>query len=159
MSNNNGENTQGQDSEAVAKSSAYEVLERQMLFWDAEGEKLLSKIEKVYLRENAFNRIEFAAICKALGNAREKAVDAASKLINYQNPRLANMNITKQEVKRFVIEAPRLIEDKDVWLERVREDQARLPQPAPINSRQDVLDIAKQANQIEDAELVDVNAE
>ena len=82
-------------------------------------------------------------------------VDAATKLINYESPKLSQVDVTRNVIKRhvMVIPGPKLqFEDEQEWLAWVQFDQRRLEALKPTKdvSIADLL----QKNDVEDAEEV-----
>jgi hypothetical protein len=130
---------------------AIDLLYEAMLFWREEGSKLIKQL--IYkLNVEGEGRVA-AQIARTWKDVDDRWIDIASKLAPYQSAKHANVVINKTETKRFVIEAPRVMEDKRAWAELVAREQALLP-------KHDVLHTINNADDtIDDAEFMDVNAE
>jgi len=138
--------------------TAFQVLEKTMIFWHNEAQIIFDRL-KSFKVLNRITALEYGQICKELGDARTKAVDCASKLINYQNPKLSNLQIDKKTTKRFVIVAPPAVANGKEWLEKVEQDHKLLPPSRVVLKPEEMTDYAAKANElntiIEEAEILD----
>jgi hypothetical protein len=111
---------------------AVDMLYDAMLFWHDEGSKLIKQL-KDKLNVEGEGRIA-ANIAKIWKDVDDRWIDIAAKLAPYQSAKLSNIQVTKNEIKRFVIEVPSIIEDKREWLSKVEKEQKLLPKPTIINN-------------------------
>ena len=123
-------------------NKAVDMLYEAMVFWHKEGVKLIKQLH-TKLNEEGAGR-EAANIARLWKGVDDRWIDIAAKLAPYQSSKLSNIQITKTETKRFVIEAPRVITDKKEWLNLVDEEQKLLPKPVvvsqPMNGHGDDID-------------------
>ena len=54
-------------------------------------------------------------------------IDCAAKLAPYQNAKLQSVTIDKKVTHRYVIQAPTPIQNKETWLEQVKETTPQIP--------------------------------
>lgn len=118
------------------KSSSFVVIEKNMLFWDERGEDLLKKLLKFLdTHENKFGisaADKVARVTQALADAKQKAVDAAAKLIPFQAPKLSNIELKSKQVHRFVVQAPTPAPNAHAWLSQVNQEAKMLPSAQQI---------------------------
>ena len=128
---------------------AIDLLYEAMFFWHGEGIRLIRDL-RFALNSQSLGH-EAANIAKIWKGVDDRWIDIAAKLAPYQSSKLSSMIIKKDETKRFVIEAPRVIADKQQWLELVAKEQKLLPKTdivGKMNGHDDTID---------EAEYVDVN--
>lgn len=110
-----------------------------MLFWDERGEDLLKKLLKFLdTHENKFGisaADKVARVTQALADAKQKAVDAAAKLIPFQAPKLSNIELKSKQIHRFVVQAPTPAPNADAWLSQVNHEAKMLPSAQQIIAR------------------------
>lgn len=109
------------------QKKATDLLYEAMLFWQSEGIRLIKRIEFI-LDSNGDGRLALQ-LAKTWKDVDDRWIECARLLAPYQSSKLANTAAVKKEIKRFVIEAPRVIADKHEWLDAVASDQAKLPKP------------------------------
>ena len=130
---------------------AVDLLYEAMIFWHGEGLKIIKRLGYV-LNNEGLGR-EAANLAKIWKGVDDRWIEIAGMIAPYQSSKLSNIVIDKKVLHRFVIEAPRVIQDKREWLSKVKEDQAALPKPSIItqmNGYDDTMD---------EAEYIDVNAD
>lgn len=131
------------------QNKAVDLLYEAMLFWHSEGIKIIKTLQLKLNMEGAGR--EAANIAKLWKDVDDRWIDIASKLAPYQSSKLSSIAVKREEIRRYVIEAPRIIPDKREWLNVVSEDQKHLPKPSIIEN------IANGDGTIDEAEYIDVN--
>lgn len=114
------------NSDLIQRRKATDFLYEQMLFWENEGKKLVSKVyDLVYSRSG----IEASRLLREFSDINNRAIDVAAKLAPYQSAKRASIDVKTTNVKQFVIVAPRVINSADDWYRTIQKDQKLLPKP------------------------------
>src|SRR6516162_9551785 len=102
---------------------AKQILSEQANWHDSEGIRLTEQVIK-YLNSSGTSASVLLQTFRSMLEMRDKAVNAASKLIPFQEPRKESVSVQSEQVHRFVIQAPEPIDDVNVWLERCKAEMS-----------------------------------
>jgi hypothetical protein len=108
---------------ATAEKPAKQILSEQANWHDQEGIRLCEQVIK-YLNSSGTSASVLIQTFRSMLEMRDKAVNAASKLIPFQEPRKESVSVQNEQVHRFVIQAPEPINDVNVWLERCKAEMS-----------------------------------
>jgi hypothetical protein len=108
---------------ATPEKPAKQILSEQANWHDSEGLRLTEQVIK-YLNSSGASASVLLQTFRSMLEMRDKAVNAASKLIGFQEPKLEAVSIAKEETHKFVIVAPEPVSDVNVWLERCKAEMA-----------------------------------
>jgi hypothetical protein len=103
--------------------SAREILVQQSNFFHEEGLRLTEQVIK-YLSSSGTSASVLLQTFRSMLELRDKAVNAASKLIPYEEARKESVSIQSEQVHRYVIACPEPVEDVNVWLERCKAEMS-----------------------------------
>jgi hypothetical protein len=100
---------------AKPEKPAKQILSEQANWHDSEGIRLTEQVIR-YLNSSGTSASVLLQTFRSMQEMRDKAVNAASKLIGFQEPKLEAVSIAKEETHRFVVIAPPEAPDVDTWL-------------------------------------------
>lgn len=138
------------------KIKAVDILYKKMMFYDGEAQSLIVKIvEQLKLGASARGD-KMSDMFKAIMRCNDLVIECATKLAPYQDPKLANIEVKKTTTNRFVLVAPRPINDKLSWLQEVQ--QQALPPPKFLTREDHIIDIPpRNIEDDDDYELKQIN--
>ncbi len=109
------DNIKGIDSLSLA------ALRKQLVFYDTKAEEICLMIMEEIKKQGGRTDL-MTVMYKHMTEARKMAIDTASKLAPYENPRLESIEVNKRTVTKFVIEAPSAIKNTDEWLDNAKKE-------------------------------------
>lgn len=102
------------------KKSATEILYEKMIFYNRRAIKLYADIRKKLKEDSDKGEPTrgdiMAQMVKYMNAANDVCIECAAKLAPYQSPKLQSMEVNKKVTHRFVIQAPKQVEDSASWL-------------------------------------------
>ena len=108
--------------EKLYQKSAIEVLQEKMEFYDSKGTSLFIAL-KQEMKNNGTSRGDLlVAMTKNILHCHDMAIECAHKLAPYRNPKLQSIEVKKETIHRFVIQAPKIIKDSQEWLQSVNSE-------------------------------------
>lgn len=136
---------------------AIDVLYKKMNFYDGRAMELASQIYKHLKEDDKVRGDKCADMFKAMMRFNDIVIECAAKLAPYQSSKLESVEIKKTVEHRYVIAAPKLIDNSKDWLSAVNADAKLLPSPQKIVQKakddQAILERVKQTP-IEEAEVI-----
>jgi hypothetical protein len=108
---------------AKPEKTAKQVLSEQCNWFDSESIRLCESVIK-YLNSSGTSASVLLQTFRSMQEMRDKAVNAASKLISFQEPKLESVSIAKEETHRYVICAPEPMTDTAAWLKKCQAEMA-----------------------------------
>jgi len=99
-----------------SKYKATDVLYDKMVFYHEKAEKIALFLIKVVEQNNISRGDLLVALHKDMNQFNNIAIECASKLAPYQSPKLESIEVKKDITHRFVVVAPKVINDSTTWL-------------------------------------------
>jgi hypothetical protein len=110
------------------KHLAKDVLYDKMMFYHTKAETIANGLMNV-IKSGVVARADLlVALHKDMHKFNSIVIECASKLAPYQSPKLETVEVRNTNTVRFVVEAPRPINDTKKWLESTKQ----LPPPIDI---------------------------
>jgi hypothetical protein len=102
---------------------AKQILSEQANWHDSEGLRLTEQVIK-YLNSSGTSASVLLQTFRSMLEMRDKAVNAASKLIPFQEPRKESVSVQGEQVYRYVIACPEPMTDTAAWLKKCQAEMA-----------------------------------
>lgn len=101
------------------KHRATDVLYDKMMFYHTKAKDIASFIINVIESGKMARGDLLAQIHKDMHRFNDIAIECASKLAPYQTPKLESIEVKKRITHRFVVAAPKPINNTETWLDEV----------------------------------------
>lgn len=121
----------------VQKIKAVDVLYERMVFYRTEAVELGIKIVEMLKQQPIARGDKIADMYKQLMRLSELTIDCASKLAQYQSPKLQSVETKNTNIQRFVIRGPTPLKSPEQWLAKAQSEQVvlqALPPPPKVNN-------------------------
>lgn len=136
---------------------AIDVLYQKMNFYSERAETMALEIYKILKEDPKPRGDKLADMYKAMMRLNEIAIECAAKLAPYQSAKLESIEVKKTVEHRYVIAAPKPVDNSANWLMQVDQEAKLLPSPQKVvaEDKQKAFNIPK----FEEAEIIPTEEE
>lgn len=117
----------------VKGNRAVDVLREKMEFYNSKANELVAGIVEVLKKSEISQGKRLHEMYKMMHSHNEIVIDCAAKLAPYQSSKLQSVELTKKEIKRYVLQVPVPAGSTQEWLNQVKQQQL----PAPVLNREE----------------------